>query len=155
MLALGVQRIRGNHCPGQVQRFQQRREQVISLVLPSTSAWASTTPACWSAAASRCRACPSALACRVPRTALPSTATARRSRRPDPAAGRAACSRAASHNPTAISKNEDEVNSAAVAAYRASLEGGRPLSERRLAAMHGKTSRRWARNRMAEARGTS
>ena len=46
----------------------------------------------------------------------------------------------------------DEVNAAAVAAYRASLAGGRPLSERRLAAMYGKTSRRWARNRIAEAR---
>jgi hypothetical protein len=29
---------------------------------------------------------------------------------------------------------------------------GRPPSERKLAAMFGKTSRRWARNRMAEAR---
>ena len=36
-------------------------KQVISLVLPSTSAWASTASACWSAAASRCRACPSLL----------------------------------------------------------------------------------------------
>jgi len=41
---------------------------------------------------------------------------------------------------------------AAVAAYRASLRTGRPLSERKLAGMFGKTSRRWARNRMAEAR---
>jgi len=39
---------------------------------------------------------------------------------------------------------------AAVAAYRASIDIGRPLSERKLAAMFGKTSRRWARNRMAE-----
>jgi hypothetical protein len=29
---------------------------------------------------------------------------------------------------------------------------GRPLSERKLAGMFGKTSRRWARSRMAEAR---
>ncbi len=43
-------------------------------------------------------------------------------------------------------------NAAAVAAYRASLEAGRPLSERKLAGMFGKTSRRWARSRMAEAR---
>jgi hypothetical protein len=41
---------------------------------------------------------------------------------------------------------------AAAAAYRASLDSGRPLSERKLAAMFGKTSRRWARRRMAEAR---
>jgi hypothetical protein len=43
---------------------------------------------------------------------------------------------------------------AAVAVYRASLDVGKPLSERKLAAMFGKTSRRWARNRMAEARQT-
>ena len=48
-------------------------------------------------------------------------------------------------------RDEDEVNLAAVAAYRASLEDGKPLSERGLAAMYGKTSRCWARNRMAEA----
>ncbi len=45
------------------------------------------------------------------------------------------------------------VDGAAVAAYRASLTAGEPLSERKLAAMFGKTSRRWARHRMAEARG--
>jgi hypothetical protein len=44
------------------------------------------------------------------------------------------------------------INEAAAAAYRASIDGGKPLSERKLAAMFGKTSRRWARNRMAEAR---
>jgi hypothetical protein len=40
----------------------------------------------------------------------------------------------------------------AVATYRASIETARPLSERKLAAMFGKTSRRWARSRMAEVR---
>lgn len=45
-----------------------------------------------------------------------------------------------------------DVDAAAVAAYRFSLDAGRPISERRLAAMFGKTSRRWARSRMAEAR---
>jgi hypothetical protein len=44
-----------------------------------------------------------------------------------------------------------DVNTAAVAAYRASLDTGAPLSERKLAAMFGKTSRRWARNWVAEA----
>jgi hypothetical protein len=39
-----------------------------------------------------------------------------------------------------------------VAAYRASVRVGKPLSERKLAGQFGKTSRRWARNRMAEAR---
>jgi hypothetical protein len=49
---------------------------------------------------------------------------------------------------------EDDIDAAAVAAYRASVAAGRPLSERKLAAMFGKTSRRWARNRMADARET-
>lgn|GEM_PF-4857019 len=48
--------------------------------------------------------------------------------------------------------DESETSAAAVAAYRASLQMGRPLSERKLAGMFGKTSRRWARSRMAEAR---
>jgi hypothetical protein len=39
-----------------------------------------------------------------------------------------------------------------VAAYRTSVQGGQPISERKLAEMFGKTSRRWARSRMAEAR---
>ena len=52
---------------------------------------------------------------------------------------------------TAASPDGD-INVAAVAAYRASLQAGRPLSERKLAGQFGKTSRRWARNRMAEAR---
>jgi hypothetical protein len=45
-----------------------------------------------------------------------------------------------------------DIDRAAVAAYRTSVEKGTPLSERKLAAMFGKTSRRWARSRMAEAR---
>ena len=45
-----------------------------------------------------------------------------------------------------------DIEVAAVAAYLASLRQGMPLSERRLAAMFGKTSRRWSRKRMAEAR---
>jgi hypothetical protein len=52
---------------------------------------------------------------------------------------------------TAVSPDGD-IDAAAVAAYRASLQAGRPLSERKLAGQFGKTSRRWARNRMAEAR---
>ena len=48
-------------------------------------------------------------------------------------------------------RDESETSAAAVAAYRASLQAGRPLSERKLAGMFGKTSRRWARNRIAEA----
>jgi len=45
-----------------------------------------------------------------------------------------------------------DVDAAAVATYLASMDSGTPLSERKLAAMFGKTSRRWARNRMSEAR---
>ena len=44
------------------------------------------------------------------------------------------------------------VNDAAVAAYRLSVQAGSPLSERRLAQMFGRTSRRWARARIADAR---
>jgi hypothetical protein len=44
------------------------------------------------------------------------------------------------------------VNDAAVAAYRRSVQAGNPLSERRLAQMFGRTSRRWARARIADAR---
>ena len=43
------------------------------------------------------------------------------------------------------------VNDAAVAAYRLSVQAGNPLSERKLAQMFGRTSRRWARARIAEA----
>jgi hypothetical protein len=47
------------------------------------------------------------------------------------------------------------VNAAAVAAYWLSVQAGSPLSERRLAQMFGRTSRRWARARIADARQTS
>jgi hypothetical protein len=47
------------------------------------------------------------------------------------------------------------VNDAAVAAYRLSVVAGNPLSERRLAHMFGRTSRRWARARIADARQAS
>jgi hypothetical protein len=48
--------------------------------------------------------------------------------------------------------SEEDINLVAVAAYRASIDTGKPLSERKLAAIFGMTSRRWARSRMAEAR---
>ena len=55
--------------------------------------------------------------------------------------------------PTAsTSSGESDTNAAAAAAYRASVQDGQPISERKLAEMFGKTSRRWARSRMAEAR---
>jgi len=67
--------------------------------------------------------------------------------------------RAAGQSPIPASGQRDEEalaaragNDAAVAAYRLSVQAGNPLSERRLAQMFGRTSRRWARARMAEAR---
>ena len=52
---------------------------------------------------------------------------------------------------TQAADSEADISAAAVAAYRASIENGHRLSERKLAAMFGKTSRRWARHRIAEA----
>jgi Protein of unknown function (DUF2637) len=45
----------------------------------------------------------------------------------------------------------DAVNDEAVSAYRLSVQAGSPLSERKLASMFGRTSRRWARTRILEA----
>ena len=47
------------------------------------------------------------------------------------------------------------VNDAAVAAYQLGAQAGNPLSERLLAQMFGRTSRRWARARIADARQAS
>ena len=78
----------------------------------------------------------------------------------DPA-GRPA-GQAAAHSPIPAGEQRDDealeasaVNDAAVAAYRLSVQAGNPLSERRLAQMFGRTSRRWARARIADARQTS
>ena len=46
----------------------------------------------------------------------------------------------------------DNVNDEAVAAYQMSVQAGNPLSERKLAQMFGRTSRRWARARISHAR---
>ena len=46
----------------------------------------------------------------------------------------------------------DAVHDAAVAAYRLSVQAGNPLSERKLAQMFGRTSRRWARAKIADVR---
>jgi len=69
---------------------------------------------------------------------------------------------AAGHSPIpAHGQRDDETleasagNDAAVAAYRLSVQAGNPLSERRLAQMFGRTSRRWARARIADARQAS
>ncbi len=69
---------------------------------------------------------------------------------------------AAGHSPIPAGRQRDNgaleasaVNDAAVAAYRLSVQAGNPLSERRLAQMFGRTSRRWARARIADARQAS
>src|SRR5689334_14342821 len=69
---------------------------------------------------------------------------------------------AAAQSPISTSNQRDDdsleasaVNDAAVAAYRLSVQAGNPLSERRLAQMFGRTSRRWARARIADARQAS
>ena len=103
VVSLGVERVGGDDSFSQVQVCQQRLEAGDLIGFPSTSTWASTALASWSATASRCAACPSALAWRVPRTALPSTASARRQREPRLRFLPAAASRAVSHDPTAAS----------------------------------------------------
>ena len=69
---------------------------------------------------------------------------------------------AAGQSPISASGQRDDealeasaINDAAVAAYRLSVQAGNPLSERRLAQMFGRTSRRWARARIADARQAS
>ena len=66
-------------------------------------------------------------------------------------AGQMADQSSGAPGPVMAAGPDGDINAAAVAAYRASLQAGRPLSERKLAGQFGKTSRRWARNRMAEA----
>jgi hypothetical protein len=70
----------------------------------------------------------------------------RESRRPPGPGGPAA------PGPAARTALAGDINAAAAAAYRASIREGKPLSERKLAAAYGRTSRRWARARMAQAR---
>ena len=63
-------------------------------------------------------------------------------------AGQATTSASAQHSDRVPGADAD--NYAAVAAYRLSVKAGNPLSERKLAQMFGRTSRRWARARIAE-----
>jgi hypothetical protein len=71
-------------------------------------------------------------------------------REPGGPAGRQPTSHPIGQRPDAVPK-AGAVNDAAVAAYRLSVQAGNPLSERKLAQMFGRTSRRWARARIAEA----
>jgi hypothetical protein len=106
----------------------------------------------------RCRnaACRSA-ACSVPPAAADSEQRSRSDRDPSDQgrrptgqpAGQPTTPASAQHGDSASEANAD--NYAAVAAYRLSAHAGNPLSERKLAQMFGRTSRRWARARIAEA----
>jgi hypothetical protein len=76
-------------------------------------------------------------------------------------AWRPACQAAGPSPAPAGGQRDDEVleasagKDAAVAAYLLSVQAGNALSERRLAQMFGRTSRRWARARIADARQAS
>ena len=104
-----------------------------------------------------------AAACRAAARPTPTAATAtefpRRDERDTPDQPRQPAARVAGRPVTSASGPRHQaipearaVNDAAVAAYRLSAQAGNPLSERKLAGMFGRTSRRWARARIAEAR---
>jgi hypothetical protein len=98
--------------------------------------------------ASACRA-----AARSATTAAAGAGFPRRSERdtPDQARQPAAPAIPASGHRDQAVPEAAAVNDAAVAAYRLSAQAGNPLSERKLAQMFGRTSRRWARARITEA----
>ena len=92
-----------------------------------------------------------AAACPVPASAADGDHPGGSQRGTSGPAGRPA-GQAAGQSPIPASGQRDEEaleanagNDAAVAAYRLSVQAGNPLSERRLAQMFGRTSRRWAR----------
>ena len=81
----------------------------------------------------------------------------------EPCRDTTACRTGAHSSPAAAAASEQRARSdsdadagagddAAVAAYRLSVQAGNPLSERKLARMFGRTSRRWARARINQAR---
>ena len=109
-------------------------------------------------AAHRCENAACRAAARAPAAAADSEQHSRSDRDPSAQgrrpngqlAGRPAAPAGAQHSDGAPEADAD--NYAAVAAYRLSVQAGNPLSERKLARMFGRTSRRWARARIAEAR---
>jgi hypothetical protein len=111
---------------------------------------------CCRNAACRSAACRSA-ACSVPPAAADSEQHSRSDRDPSDQGrrptgrltGQPTTPASAQHDDSASEANAD--NYVAVAAYRLSAHAGNPLSERKLAQMFGRTSRRWARARIAEA----
>jgi Protein of unknown function (DUF2637) len=100
-------------------------------------------------------------ACRAARRPVPASAVDGERPGTSGPAGRPAGQGAGQSPISASGQRDDEAleasagNDAAVAAYRLSVQAGNPLSERRLAQMFGRTSRRWARARIADARQAS
>ena len=112
------------------------------------------SPAGYLGYATACRA-----ATRPATTAATATGFGRRAERDTPDQARQPAARLAGRPVISASGERDQavlearaVNDAAVAAYRLSAQAGNPLSERKLAGMFGRTSRRWARARIADAR---
>jgi hypothetical protein len=112
-----------------------------------------------SSAGHRCQSAPCRAAARPhPASAADGDRAGESERDTSDPAGRPAGQAAAPSPSPAGEQRDDEAleasagNDAAVAAYRLSVQAGNPLSERRLAQMFGRTSRRWARARIAEAR---
>jgi Protein of unknown function (DUF2637) len=106
-----------------------------------------------------CQAAACRAATRSAKTAATSAEFARRGERDTPDQERQPAAQVAGSPAIPASGQRDQavpeagaVNDAAVAAYRLSAQAGNPLSERKLAQMFGRTSRRWARARIAEAR---
>jgi uncharacterized protein DUF2637 len=100
-------------------------------------------------------------ACRAARRPVPASAADGERPGTSGSASRPAGQGAGPSPISASAQRDDEAledsagNDTAVAAYRLSVQAGNPLSERRLAQMFGRTSRRWARARIAEARQAS
>jgi hypothetical protein len=124
---------------------------------PTSGPVSCTGPADWYERAKGC----TPVSADIPPSPLPATSDGPRTgvsvgvpNHPDQAADHADQVRQVSGGATAggSSRGAIDTNAAAVATYRASLQRGQPISERKLAEMFGKTSRRWARGRMAEAR---
>jgi hypothetical protein len=107
----------------------------------------------------RCEAAPSPAALCSASLAATATEASRRGERDTPDQARPHAAEVAGPPAIPASGQRDRtvpeagaVNDAAVAAYRLSAQAGNPLSERKLARMFGRTSRRWARARIADAR---
>ena len=103
------------------------------------------------AAACRAAACPAATAAAGPGFPRPGERGTPDQERQPPAQAAGPGISASGQRDQAVPE-AGAVDDAAVAAYRRSAQAGNPLSERKLAQMFGRTSRRWARARIAEAR---